>query len=91
MFRPIFRLTASHLVKSGIEGVEVSGIQVILGNPQSFTETLEMNDLPLSQVPDGIAHIRILHHPEYVVIGGAGFLLWGDLVKTTYKNTRKNR
>ena len=43
-----------------------------------------MNDLPFPEEADGIAHIRLLHQTQNVVVGGAGFLLWGDLVSTTY-------
>ena len=75
MFRPIFRLTASHLVKSGIEGVEVSGIQVILGNPQSFTETLEMHDFPFSQEAQWREHIGVIRQVDEIFIGAARFLL----------------
>lgn len=64
---------------------------MILQNSQSFAEALEVNDFPLSQVADGITYLRVSYHPQDIVIGGAGFLLWGDLVKTTYKNTRKSR
>ena len=64
---------------------------MILYEPQAFTESLEVYDLPLPQEADGVANFCVFHQPENVVIGAPGFLFWGDLVKTTYKNTRKNR
>ena len=38
-----------------------------------------MDDLPLPQVADGIAHVRVLHHPQDVVVGAPG-LLFGTQV-----------
>ena len=71
-------------VKSGIECIEVPGVQVILGNAQGFTEALVVDDLPGSEELDGFTDIRILDQAQNVVVGGAGFLFWGDLVSTTY-------
>lgn len=71
-------------VKAGIEGIEVPAVQTVLEAAQGFTESLEMNDLPFPEEADGIAHVRFLHQTQDVVVGGAGFLLWGDLVSTTY-------
>lgn len=64
---------------------------MVLGVSEGFSEPLEVHDLALPQVADGIADIRILDDAQDVVVGAAGLLLWRDLVKTTYKNTRKNR
>ena len=50
-----------------------------------------MDDLPLPQEADRIAYLGVFDKAEDIVVCRAGFLLWGDLVKTTYKNTRKNR
>lgn len=64
---------------------------MILNDPQGFAEALEVHDLPGPQETDRIADFRIFDQTQNVVVGGAGLLFWGDLVKTTYKNTRKNR
>ena len=77
-------LGSRRLVKAGIEGIKVPAVQTFLEAAQGFTESLEMNDLPFPEEADGIAHIRLLHQTQDVVVGGAGFLLWGDLVSTTY-------
>ena len=61
-------------VKSGIECIEVPGVQVILGNAQGFTEALVVDDLPGSEELDGFTDIRILDQAQNVVVGGAGFL-----------------
>ena len=79
-------------IKTGIEGVKIIRVQIFLHAAQRFTETLEMDDFPFPEEFDGIGHFGdIFHQPQDVIVGGAGFLFWGDLVKTTYKNTRKNR
>lgn len=71
-------------VKTGVKRIEVPGVQVILGNAQGFTEALVVDDLPGSEELDGFTDIRILDQAQNVVVGGAGFLFWGDLVSTTY-------
>ena len=41
-----------------------------------LAEALVVNDLPLPQEADGVLYIRIIRQTQYVVVGGAGFLLW---------------
>ena len=48
---------------------------MLLRDPQSFAEPLEMHYFPHSEEPERIRHIRILHDTEQVVVGCAGFLL----------------
>ena len=48
------------MVKSRIESIKVSGIQIVLYDAGSFPETLEMNNLPFSQIADRIAYVGIL-------------------------------
>ena len=43
-----------------------------------------MYNLALAQKTDRIAYFRIFDHAENIVVGCTGFLLWGDLVSTTY-------
>lgn len=43
-----------------------------------------MYNLALAQKTDRIAYFRIFDHAENIVVGCAGFLLWGDPVSTTY-------
>lgn len=50
-----------------------------------FTESLKMNHFSCTEKSDGICNLRdVAYHTENIVIGGTGFLLWGDLVSTTY-------
>ena len=59
-----------------------------------FAKALEVHDLPLTQEPDCVVHIRVIAETQDVVIGESGLLLWCDLVRTTYllsKSIRKGR
>lgn len=51
-----------------------------------FAETLEVDDFPLSQETDDIVDVRVVGKAEDIVVGEAGFLLWCDLVRTTYSD-----
>ena len=70
-------------IEGWVEGIEVAAVQMVLNITQGFPEPLEMDDLPLPQETDGITHIVVLDHAQDVVVGGAGLLLWCDLVRTT--------
>ena len=70
-------------IKSRVEGVEILGVKVILGDAEGFTEPLEVDNLPLAEEADRIADLRVLDEAEDVVVGGAGFLLRCGLVRTT--------
>ena len=74
MVKKLSGLAGITAVKSGIECIEVPGVQVILGNAQGFTEALVVDDLPGSEELDGFTDIRILDQAQNVVVGGAGFL-----------------
>lgn len=71
-------------VKFRVEGVEVFGIQVILDDPQAFAEPLEMHHLALPQEPDRITDFRVFDQAEDIVVGGTGFLLCCNHVRTTF-------
>ncbi len=43
-----------------------------------------MYDLTFTEETYRVDDIGIVGHPENIVVGQAGFLLWGDLVSTTY-------
>lgn len=59
---------------------------MIADDAHGFTETLEVNDLTGTQEADRIYNIGIFYHTKNIIIGGAGFLLWGDFVRTTLHN-----
>ena len=63
------------LVKGGVAGVEVLGIEVVLGDAEGVTKPLVMHDLPLPQKLDGLADVGIVAEAEDVVVGHAGLLL----------------
>ena len=43
-----------------------------------------MNNFPLSKEADYVIYIRVIRQPQNIVVGEAGFLLWCDLVRTTF-------
>ena len=73
-------------VKAGIERIEILRVELFLHTSERFSEPLEVYHFPCPQEADGICDFRnVPDNTEDIVIGCAGFLLWGDLVKTTYK------
>lgn len=78
-------------VEFWIERVEIPAVKFFLYNAETLAKTLIVHDLALSQEADGITDFRIFDQTENIVVSCTRFLFWGDLVKTTYKNTRKNR
>ncbi len=68
-------VTGFTAVKTGVKGIEVLGIQVVLCDTEGFSEALVMDDFAGTQEFYGFADIRILDQTQDIVIGGAGFLL----------------
>lgn len=58
---------------------------MLLHDSQGFTESLEMHNFPFSQEPDGFHDFRIFDQTKNIVIGGAGFLLCCDAVRTALR------
>ena len=79
-------VTARLTIEFRIECVEVLTVKFILNNSQTFTETLIMNNFTFPKESDRISNFRILYQTEDIVIGRAGFLFWGDFVRTTLHN-----
>lgn len=78
-------------IKLWIKCIEIPAVQFFLDDSQAFAKTLVMDHFTFPQELNWLTYVIILHNPQDVVISASGFLLWGDLVKATYKNTRKNR
>ena len=66
--------------------VEILRTQVFLNASKSFSKSLEMHDLALTQEPDGITDLRVLYEAKDVVIGGAGFLFCCNRTSATSQN-----
>ncbi len=49
-----------------------------------IAKPLEMDDFSLPQEADDVVHVRVIGQAQNVVVGDAGFLLWCDLVRTTF-------
>ena len=71
-------------VKRGVHKVDVFLVHPVLRQPQTLTEALEMNDLARSEEFNDVVDVGIIGKTQNVVICGAGFLLCGDLVRTTF-------
>ena len=61
-------------IERRVGGIEVFGIQMILDDTQTFTETLEMNDFTFPQITNGIADLRIFYKAKNIFIGAPCFL-----------------
>ena len=62
------------LIKGRIEGVEVLFVQLILGNAQTFAETLIVDDLTFTQELDGLTDIGIIDQTQDIVVSSARLL-----------------
>ena len=72
------------LVEGGVGEIDVPGVHLLLAQPQTFAEALEVDDLPLPQEADYVVYIRVVGQPENVIVGEPCLLLWCDLVRTTF-------
>ena len=75
---------AAVLIESRVTCIEVLGVKVFLYHPECFAKTLEVYDLPGTQETNRIYNVRVFYDTKNVIVSGAGFLLWGDLISTTY-------
>ena len=80
LFKNIFLI-----VKHRVEGVNVFSVHSLPRQFHSLAEALEMDDLPFTQKTDGRDHVRVVHQTQNIVIGGAGFLLCCDAVRTALR------
>ena len=74
----IFGNSRNLQIHGRIHPVYIALIQLFPQQLHGFAESLEVDDLPLTQEFDHIVHIRIIGQPQDIVIGGAGLLLWCD-------------
>ena len=64
---------------------------MILHDPETFAESLEMHDFPGPEEFDGAVDVRVVFdETEDIVVRDPGFLFWHDCVKTTTLETRIN-
>ena len=76
-------LLASAL-EGGVEGVEVFFVQAILHHGKGLGKTLVVYDLPGPQEAKYVLHVRVVAQVNQVFVGGAGLLLWYDLISATF-------
>ena len=73
-------------IEFGIECVEVFAVEFFLDDTECFTESLEMNNLTLSQEADRGGHFRIPDSPQYVVISGTRLLFGSQILSQVGNN-----
>ena len=66
---------AASLVKRRVAGVEILAVQMLLRNAEGIAEALIVNDLALTEILDGIAHVGIVGHTQNIVVGDTRLLL----------------
>ena len=72
------------LVEGGVGKIDVFRVHLLLAQPQTLAEALEVDDLPLPQEADHVVHIRVITETQDIVIGEAGFLLCCNGVRATF-------
>lgn len=83
---PLGQRRSGGSVEGGVGEVDVFGVHFLLAQAQAFSETLEVNDLPLPQKADDVVHVRVVGQTEDVVIGDPGLLFCCAFVRTTFPN-----
>lgn len=61
--------------KCRIDCIKILGIQIILYNPKTLTESLEMHDFTLTKVTNRVTDIMVVYQAEDIVIGSTCLLL----------------
>ena len=85
MLRGVFCTNVcSAFVEGGVVCIEVFRVQIVLNDPQSITEALEVRDFPRAQEADRVANIGVVGKAQDVVIGQPRLLLWYDLALITF-------
>jgi len=75
---------ANSSVKSRIESIEILAVQALLHNAHQFAKALIMHDFTGAKELHHLVHIGIIAQAQNIFVGGAGLLLWYDLISTTY-------
>ena len=83
-------MVGKSLVKGGIEGVEILGVQMILGDAEGIGKPLIMHDLPLSEELDGLSYVGVIAEAQNVVVGDSCLLLWCNHIRTNFSEIPMN-
>ena len=84
VFADSFRPAVWQRIKLRVKSIEVFAVQLLLSNAQHFTEALEVDDFPLPQEFNWVAHIRVIHQPQDVVVGHPCLLFCCNHIRTTF-------
>ena len=67
-------------VEFGVKCIEITAVKLFLHEPEAFTESLVVDNLPLPQEADRITDLRIFYEPEDIIVGRAGLLFSGKVL-----------
>ena len=83
MLRGVFCTNVcSAFVEGGVVCIEVFRVQIVLNDPQSIAEALEVRDFPRAQEADRVAYVGVIGKAQDVVIGQPRLLLCWDFLNT---------
>ena len=79
-----FWIFRQSFVKGRVHEVHVFLIQLVTGQAQSLTKSLEMDDFPGTEEANDIIDVRVIRQTENIIIGNTSLLLCCDRVRTTF-------
>lgn len=85
-----FFVSAHLFVEGRIPAVEVFLVHFVLGDAESITEALVVDDFPLPQEADGVAHVGIVDQAQQIVVCDTRFLLWCNHIRTNFSEIPMN-
>ena len=72
------------IVKGRVGEVHILLVHFLSSKAESFSESLEVDNLPGSQELNNIVHIRVIGKPQDIVVGYPSFLFCCNLIRTTF-------
>ena len=77
-------------IKGGIGKVNIFAVQTLAHFLDGLSETLEVDNFPLTQEADHITYIRIIAETKDIVIRESRWLPWDRLLLYDPQNTEQN-
>lgn len=78
-------------VKTGIECVEVLGVEFILYDAQCFAEPLEVDDFAGTEKFNWFTDLLVVNQTQDIVVSSTGFLFCHTIVNTTLYERKTNQ
>ena len=80
----------SRSVKRRVIGVVVLRVYLVLHDTQGVAEALEVVDLALAEVFDGVADVGVVDEAQDIVVGDARLLFWCNHIRTNFSEIPMN-